>query len=63
MPVVKAGKEIKTLEPGQVLKLLATDRGSVADVPAWAADTGNEVLEWHEEDGVFVYFIRRGAEA
>jgi TusA-related sulfurtransferase len=59
MPVVKAGKEIKTLEPGQVLKLLATDRGSVADVPAWAADTGNELLEWHEEDGVFVYFIRK----
>jgi TusA-related sulfurtransferase len=63
MPVVKAGKEIRTLEPGQVLKVLATDRGSVADVPAWAADTGNELLESHEEDGVFVYFVRRGEEA
>ena len=62
MPVVKAGKEIKTLEPGQVLKLLATDRGSIADVPAWAEDTGNELIEWHEEDGVFVYLIRRGDE-
>jgi tRNA 2-thiouridine synthesizing protein A len=60
MPVVKAGKEMKSLEPGQVLKLLATDRGSVADVPAWAEDTGNELLEWHEDDGVFVYLIRRG---
>jgi TusA-related sulfurtransferase len=59
MPVVKASKEMKTLEPGQVLKLLATDRGSVADVPAWAADTGNELLEWHQEDGVYVYFIRK----
>ena len=63
MPVVKAGKEIKSLEPGQVLKILATDRGSVADMPAWAEDTGNELLEWHEEDGVFVYFVRRGEEA
>lgn len=62
MPVVKAGKEIKSLEPGQVLKLLATDRGSVADVPAWAADTGNELIDWHEEDGVYVYLIRRGEE-
>jgi len=62
MPVVKAGKEMKSLEPGQVLKLLATDRGSIADVPAWAADTGNELIEWHEEDGVFVYLIRRGEE-
>lgn len=62
MPVVKAGKEIKSLEPGQVLKLLATDRGSVADVPAWAADTGNELIDWHEADGVFVYLIRKGEE-
>jgi TusA-related sulfurtransferase len=60
MPIVKAGKEMKTLGPGQVLKLLATDRGSVADVPAWAEDTGNELLEWHEENGVYVYLIRRG---
>jgi tRNA 2-thiouridine synthesizing protein A len=60
MPVVKAGKEMRTLEPGQVLKLLATDRGSVADVPAWAEDTGNDLLHWHEDAGVYVYFIRRG---
>lgn len=61
MPVVKAGKEMKTLEPGQVLKLLATDRGSVADVPAWAEDTGNELLGWHEQDGVYVYYIRKAS--
>ena len=62
MPVVKAAKEIRGLEPGQVLKIMATDRGSVADVPAWAEDTGNELLDWHEEDGVFVYYVRRGEE-
>jgi TusA-related sulfurtransferase len=62
MPVVKAGKEMKSLGPGQVLKILATDRGSIADMPAWAEDTGNELLEWHEEDGVLVYFVRRGDE-
>lgn len=62
MPVVKAGKEMRSLEPGQVLKLLATDRGSLADVPAWAEDTGNELLESREEDGVFVYLIRKGSE-
>ena len=59
MPVVKANKEIKGLEPGQVLKILATDRGSRADVPAWAEDTGNELLESKEEDGVYVYYIRK----
>ena len=45
MPIVKASKAIRGLRPGQVLKLLATDRGSIADVPAWAADTGNELLD------------------
>jgi len=62
MPIVRAARAIKSLKPGQVLKLLATDRGSVADVPAWAADTGNELLESREENGVFVYFIRKGDE-
>ena len=62
MPVVKAAKEMKALDEGQVLKLLATDRGSIADVPAWAEDTGNELLEWHEEDGVYVYYVRKGAQ-
>jgi TusA-related sulfurtransferase len=62
MPVVKAAKEIKGLESAQVLKILATDRGSIADVPAWAEDTGNELLEWHEERDHLVYFVRKGEE-
>ena len=61
MPVVKADKEMKSLEPGQVLKILATDRGSIADMPAWAEDTGNELLDWHEEHGVLVFIVRKGA--
>ena len=60
MPVVKAAKEIRGLEPGQVLKILATDRGSIADMPAWAEDTGNELVEWHEESDHLVYFVRKG---
>jgi tRNA 2-thiouridine synthesizing protein A len=63
MPVVKAAKEIRGLEPGQVLKILATDRGSIADFPAWAEDTGNELLEWHEEADHFVYYVRKGEDA
>ena len=60
MPIVKAGKEMKTLTEGQVLKVLATDRGAIADFPAWAEDTGNELLEWHDEGGALVVFLRRG---
>lgn len=61
MPVVKTAKEMKGMQAGQVLKMMATDRGAIADMPAWSEDTGNELLEWHEEDGgVLVFYIRRG---
>jgi len=59
MPIVKTAKAMKELAPGEVLKLMATDRGSVTDVPAWADTTGNELLEWHEEGDVFVFLIRK----
>ncbi len=35
MPIVKANKEMKALAAGDVLKVLATDRGAIADFPAW----------------------------
>jgi tRNA 2-thiouridine synthesizing protein A len=60
MPVVKASKEIKSLEPDQVLKVLATDRGALADFPAWAEDTGNEIIARGEEDGALVFYIKKG---
>jgi TusA-related sulfurtransferase len=60
MPIVKAGKEIKSLEDGEIMKILATDRGAIVDFPAWADDTGNELMEWHEEDdGVLVFYVRK----
>jgi TusA-related sulfurtransferase len=62
MPIVRTAKAMKELAPGQVLRLLATDRGSVADVPAWAQSTGNELLEWHEDDGEFVFLLRKSEE-
>ena len=61
MPIVKTAKAMKELAPGQVLKLLSTDRGSVTDVPAWTDTTGNELVEQHEQDGVFVFVIRKAA--
>jgi len=62
MPIVKTAKAMKGLADGGVLKVIATDRGSIADIPAWAETTGNELLEWHEEGGDFVFLVRRGKE-
>jgi len=62
MPVVKAGKEMRSLAAGQVLKIIATDRGALADIPAWAEDTGNELLDSKDEGSRFVFLVRKGAE-
>ena len=61
MPVVKAGKVMRAMDAGQILKIIATDRGAIADFPAWAEDTENELLEWSEDaDGSLVFYIRKG---
>jgi TusA-related sulfurtransferase len=60
MPIVKASKEIRSMADGEVLKILATDRGAIADFPAWAEDTGNQLLSWHEDaDGALVFYVKK----
>ena len=58
MPIVKLKKATKTMEPGQVLKLISTDPGSKRDVPAWANKTGAEILDSTEENGEFTFLIK-----
>jgi TusA-related sulfurtransferase len=60
MPVVKTSKQIKIVEIGGILEVLATDPGSMADITAWAKSTGNELLKAEKDDGVFKFYIRRG---
>ena len=59
MPVLLASRGIKTIEPGQVMLIEATDGGSRSDIPSWAKDTGNELLDTSSADGVYRYVIRK----
>ncbi|HEX6197637.1 MAG TPA: sulfurtransferase TusA family protein [Jiangellaceae bacterium] len=59
MPVLAATKAMKLLDPGQVIKVLATDKGSLSDMPAWAEDNGHELLSSGTEDDVLVFYIRK----
>jgi tRNA 2-thiouridine synthesizing protein A len=61
LPVVKAAKEMRALLPGQILKIIATDKGSLADVPAWADDTGNELIRTINEGARYVFYVRKVA--
>jgi tRNA 2-thiouridine synthesizing protein A len=57
MPIVQLKKATKTMKPMHVIRLTATDPGSVRDVPAWASKTGNNILESSEDSGVFTFLI------
>lgn len=59
MPVLAATKTMRLLEPGPVLKVLATDKGALSDIPAWAADTDNELLASGTENGALTFYIRK----
>lgn len=59
MPVLMTSKGIKQLDPGQIMLVEATDGGSRSDIPSWARDTGNELLETTSDDGVYRYLIRK----
>jgi len=57
LPIVQLKKATKTMKPGQVLRLTATDPGSAKDVPSWASKTGNRVVEASEDSGVYTFLI------
>jgi TusA-related sulfurtransferase len=59
LPVLKLAKAMKELEVGAVLEMHATDPGSRPDVEAWCRSTGNELVAQSENEGVFVFHIRR----
>jgi len=59
MPILKTKKAVDGLETGQVLKMISTDPGSVPDVEAWSKKTGNEVLSSEEQDGKYIFFIKK----
>ena len=59
LPILRAKKAIAGMESGQVLRIIATDPGSVKDFEAFAKQTGNELLESGEEEGKFVFLMKK----
>jgi tRNA 2-thiouridine synthesizing protein A len=58
-PVLRTKKAIVELEPGQRLRVLATDPGSVADMGAFSRRTGNRLVAQDHADGVYVFVFER----
>ncbi|MBE4909467.1 sulfurtransferase TusA family protein [Bacillus luteolus] len=61
MPIVRTKKAMNNLEPGHVLEVLATDKGSKADIKAWAESTGHQYLGTLEEGEVLKHYLRKSS--
>ena len=59
LPILKAKKALADMLSGEVLKIVATDPGSVRDFQAFARQTGNELVEQHSSRDEFIHFLRR----
>ncbi len=59
LPILRAKKTLAGMQSGQVLRIVATDPGSVKDFEAFAKQTGNELMESGEEGGKFVFRIKK----
>ena len=59
LPILRAKKTLAGMESGKVLRIVATDPGSVKDFEAFAKQTGNEMLDSGEEGGKFVFRIQK----
>jgi rhodanese-related sulfurtransferase/TusA-related sulfurtransferase len=61
MPIVKTKKAMNNLEAGQVLEVQATDKGSKADMKAWAESSGHQYLGTIEEGEVLKHYLRKSS--
>lgn len=59
LPILQAKKSLSAMSAGQVLKVVATDKGSPKDFQDFCSKTGNELLASTEQDGEFSFLIRR----
>ena len=59
LPILKAKKALADMQSGEVLKVVATDPGSVRDFQAFARQTGNTLVEQTSDEKEFVHYLRR----
>lgn len=59
MPILKTRRALEGMQVGQVLKMMATDPGSVKDIEAFTRKTGYYLMESERVDGTFVFYIQK----
>ena len=59
LPILKTKKALNSMQSGQTIHVLSTDPGSVLDFKAFAAQTGNQLLESNETEGVYSFVLQK----
>jgi tRNA 2-thiouridine synthesizing protein A len=63
LPILKAKKALSDMHSGEILKVLATDPGSVRDFQAFARQTGNDLVDQQAQEvsgrEEFIHLLRR----
>jgi tRNA 2-thiouridine synthesizing protein A len=59
LPILKTKKALTDMASGQVLKVIATDPGSIKDMQAFANQTGNPLLASAEENKTYVFYLKK----
>ena len=59
LPILKAKKAISQMETGQILEVYSTDPGSVMDFEALCRQTGHQLLESNQENGIYVFLLKK----
>jgi tRNA 2-thiouridine synthesizing protein A len=59
LPILKAKKALSTLQAGEVLAVITTDRNAIKDFQAFCRQTGNSLLSQQQAEGIARHFLRR----
>ena len=59
LPILRTKKALNDMRTGQVLRVVATDPSAVRDFEAFAKQTGNQLVHQAQQDGAFVFLLRR----
>ncbi len=59
LPIIKTAEKIKQLKLGEVLEVVADDKGIKLDMPAWCEATGHEFLGVEESDGEIRVYVKK----
>ena len=61
MPLLKAKKALNEMDGGSMLRVIATDPGSVKDFSVFSEQSGNKLVESVEDDGIYTYVLQKKA--